>query len=247
MDSIKYDTWIDELDWHLLNEKGIAVLRRKYIKGKEYIEPYMSHPEKAPIVAKGIVAFLFSNTYSGGIQLIPLTSDGNRKEIDIKQYYQQYFLIRKKFIFKTEKSNPDSIHKNLERTFLSNHIKQEKSYYRSYKKYFETIKSKEESLLREKYALSYLKWIDNKRKPLKVKNYFELLFWITLCLTIVSIIVLEFFWVDSNWNIVQSINKEFIHRDELSQQILIFLFIAFISSFSFGYLRIKKIFKTHRI
>ena len=61
------------------------------------------------------------------------------------------------------------------------------------------------------------------------------------------VIVLEFFWINKEWNFVQSINQEYNQRDELSQQVLIYLIIAFIGSFGFAFLRIKKIIKTYKI
>ena len=247
MNSKNYDTWTDELDWRMLNEEGIAVLKRKYIKGKEYIELYTTHPEKAPIVANGIAAFLFSNSYFGGIQLVPLTFNETRNNIDIRKYYQQYFSIREKFILQKEKAKPDSVHKNLEKDFLQNHIKQEKKYLKTLNHYFETIENKEEREMKRKYVLSYLKWIKKKKNPLKAINYIELSLWTILCLFIIFLIVLEFFWVDSDWNFVQKINQEYTQRDSLSQQILIYLIIAFLGSFGIGFLRIKQILKTHRI
>jgi len=246
MNSKNYDTWTDELDWQMLNEEGIAILKRKYIKGKIYIEPYRTHPEKAPIVANGIAAFLFSNSYIGGIQLVPLTFNETRI-IDISKYYQRYFSIRKKFILQKEKAKPDSVHKNLEKDFLQNHINQEKKYIKTLNHYFETIENKEEREMKRKYVLSYLKWIKKKKNPLKAINYVELSLWTILCLFIVFLIVLEFFWVDSDWNFVQKINQEYTQRDSLSQQILIYLIIVFLGSFGIGFLRIKQILKTHRI
>ncbi len=247
MNSKNYDTWTDELDWQMLNEEGVAALKRKYIKGKEYIEPYMTHPERAPIVANGIAAFLFSNSYSGGIQLVPLTFNETRNNIDISKYYQQYFLIRKKFMLQKEKAKPDSVHKNLEKNFLQNHIKQEKKNTKTLNHYFETIENKEEREMRRKYVLSYLKWIKKKKNPLKAINYIELSSWTVLCLFIVFLIVLQLFWVDSHWNFVQKINQEYTQRDSLSQQILIYLITAFLGLFGTGFLRIKQILKTLRM
>lgn len=242
-----YDSWEDILDWRMLNEEGIAILKRKYIKGTEYIEPYMTYPERAPIVANGITAFLFSNSYFGGMQLVPLTFSETKNNIDISQYYQQYFLIRKKFTLQKEKGKPDSVHKNLEKEFLLNHIKQEKEYFKTIDNYLETIKNKEEREIRKRYVISYLKWINNKKNPLKIINYAELFAWTILCLFIVFLIILEFFWTDSTWNFVQKINLAYTKRDSLSQQILIYLILAFFGSFGFGFLRIKQILKTHKI
>ena len=185
MNSKRYDTWTDELDWRMLNDEGISVLRRKYIKGKNYIEPYMTHPERAPIVANGIAAFLFSNSYFGGIQLIPLKLSETKNNIDISKYYQQYFLIRKKFALQKEKAKPDSVHRNIEKDFLINHIKQEKKNLKSLKYYFDTIENKDEKEIRKKYVHSYLKWIRNKKNPLKAINYIELFAWIILILFII--------------------------------------------------------------
>ncbi|HED05644.1 MAG TPA: hypothetical protein ENI61_03040 [Ignavibacteria bacterium] len=247
MNSKNYDTWTDELDWQRLNKEGIAALKRKYIKGKEYIELYTTYPEKAHVVAKGIAAFLFSNSYFGGLQLVPLTFNETRNNIDISRYYQQYFLIRRKFMLQKEKAEPDSVHKNLEKVFLQNHIKQEKKYLKTLNHYFESIENKEEREIRRKYVLSYLKWIKKKKNPLKAINYIELSLWTILCLFIVFLILLEFFWVNSDWNFVQKINQEYTQRDSLFQQILIYLIIAFLGSFGIGFLRIKQILKIHRI
>ena len=247
MNSQNYDTWTDELDWRMLNEEGLSVLRRKYIKGKNYIEPYMTHPERAPIVANGIAAFLFSNSYFGGIQLMPLSFSETKNNIDISEYYKQYFLIRKKFTLQKEKAKPDSVHRNIEKDFLINHIKQENKYLKSLRYYFETIENKDEKELRKKYVNSYLKWIKNKKNPLKAINYIELLSWIILILLIIFLIVLEFFWTNSDWNFVQKINTEYTQRDGLSQQILVYLLFAFGGLSVTGFLRVKQILKTHRI
>ncbi len=246
MKSKEYDTWSDELDWQSLNKEGIAILKRKYIKGNEYIEKYTTYPEKAPIVAQGIAAFLFSHS-TGGMELIPLTFNETKNNIDISKYYNKYFSIRKSFTLQKEKAKPDSVHNNLEKDFLLNHIKQEEKYLKGLNHFFETIENKEEREMRRKYVLSYLKWIKNKKNPLKAKNYIELSFWIVLCLFIVCLIALEFFWIDSNWNFVQKIHQGYSERDSLSQQVLISFVVAFLGSFGFGFLRIKQILKTHKI
>jgi hypothetical protein len=68
-----------------------------------------------------------------------------------------------------------------------------------------------------------------------------------MILSIIFLITLEFFWANSNWNFVQIVNKEYVKRDSLSQQILVYLIIAFFSLALTGFLRIKQIFKTYRI
>ncbi|MBI0401135.1 hypothetical protein [Cyclobacterium marinum] len=243
MDSQSYDTWIDELDFRRLDEDGLFVLRRKYIKNENYIEPYSTHPERAPIVANGITAFLFSNSYFGGIQLMPLTFSETKNNIDIKEYYKHYFLIRKKFTLQKEKAKPDSVHRNIEKDFLLNHIKQEKKSLKKLEDYLETIADKHERKIRKQYVISYIKWIKNKKNPLRTIHYVELFAWVILCLLIVFLLALEFFWTDSDWNFVQNINKEYTRRDSLSQQILVSLIVFFGGVSVTGILRIKKFLK----
>lgn len=246
MNTKLYDSWSDEIDWQLLNERGNAVLRRRYIKDGEYIEYYMSFPDKSEVIVEGIAAFLFSSTFYGEPQLLPITFKDFKNDFDISRYFIKYYSIRKTFTLQIEKTKPESIHENLEKSFLLNHIKEERKYYKNSKKYFETIKNKEEQKLRKQYVLSYLKWIKDKKNPLKILNYIELIFWIVLCLIVIILLGFEFFWIDKDWNLVQSINNEYEQRDKFTQQILIYLIFAFIGSFGFAFIRIKKILTKHR-
>lgn len=241
---IDFDKWSDELDITSLNEKGTAILKRRYIKG----EKYLTSSKDAPIIAEGITAFLYSNSYYGGLQPPPLNFHGNLGSIDTLKYFQQYFAICRKFYLLNENSKPDSVHKKLEKDFVLSHIKQEQKFYKVHRGYFESIADKEERLLREKFVKSYLKWIKDKQNPLKTYNYIEIVFWIILCFVIICLIVLEFCFVTKEWNFVQLfINKEFQKSDELQKQIATYLILAFIASFGFAFHRIKKIINTHRL
>lgn len=243
-DLIDFDTWSDELDITSLNEKGTAILKRRYIKG----ENYLKSSKDAPIIAEGITAFLYSNSYSGGLQLPPINFSGNLGGIDTVKYFQQYFEIRKKFYLLKENSKPDSVHKKLLKDFILSHIKQEQKFYKEHKEYFESIEDKEERLLREQFVKSYLKWIKNKQNPLKTFEWLEIGFWILLLIAITCLIVFEFCCVEKEWNFVQIfINKRFLKSDELQKQIVASLFLAFIGSATFGFVRIYKIFKSHII
>lgn len=242
-DRIDFDTWSDELDWSSFNEKGNAILRRRFIKGDSYLTLF----DDAPIVAEGITAFLYSNTYYGGLQLEPLHFHSSVDNFDIKKYFQQYFAIRKKFYLLTANSKPDSVHKNLEKEFILNHIKQENSFYEKHRNYFESIKDENEKEKRKNFVESYLKWIKAMRNPLRLTDYLELTFWVLLCLSIVFFIILELFWTKEKWNFVQLINKLFTDSDDLGKQIVAYLILPFIGSFGIAFIRIKKILKTHRI
>jgi len=238
------EKWSDELDIISLNEKGKAILKRRYLKG----EKYLASSKDAQIIAEGITAFLYSDSYSGGLQLPSLNFHGNLGSIDTLKYFQHYFAICKKFYLLEENSKPDSVHKKLEKDFVLSHIKQEQKFYKEYRNYFESIADKEERLLREKFVKSYLKWIKNKQNPLKTYNYLEIVFWIVLCFVIICLIVLEFCFIEKEWNFVQLfINKGFQKSDELQKQIAIYLLLAFIASFGFAFLRIRKIINTHRM
>jgi hypothetical protein len=238
------DRWSDELDITSLNEKGTAILKRRYIKG----ENYLTSSKDGPIIAEGITAFLFNSSYFGGLQLPPLNFHGKLGSIDTLKYFQQYFAICRKFYLLNENSKPDSVHKKLVKDFVLRHIKQEQKFYEEHRDYFESIADKEERLLREKFVKSYLKWIKNKQNPLKTYNYIEIVFWIVLCFVIICLIVLEFCFVTKEWNFVQLyINKVFQKSDELQKQIAIYLILAFIASFGFAFLRIKNIITTHRL
>jgi hypothetical protein len=244
-DMIDFDKWSDELDITSLNEKGTAILKRRYyIKG----ENSLTLSKDSPIIAEGITAFLYSNSYSGGLQLPPINFSGNLGGIDTVKYFQQYFEIRKKFYLQKENSKPDSVHKKLFKDFILSHIKQEQKFYKEHKEYFESITDKEERQLREKFVESYLKWIKNKQNPLTIFEYLEIGFWILLFVIISCLIVFEFCFVEKEWNFVQIfINKRFLKSDELQKQIVVYLFVALIGSVGVGFMRIMKIFKAHII
>lgn len=243
MDMQDYDIWSDELDWNSLNDRGDAILKRRYIKADKYLTLF----NDSPIVVEGITAFLYSNSYAGGLQLPPLNFRGVMDDLDINKYFKQYYEIRNKFYLQKENKKPDSIHKNLDKEFILTHIKQETNFYSKYKNYFESIPDNQERTNRQQFVKSYLKWIKAKRNSLKLSNYFELFLWVLLCLIIIGLIILELFFADKEWNIVQSINKLFQKSDELQRQIVIYLFIAFIASFVIAFIRIKRIWKEHRI
>lgn len=241
-EKLDFDSWSDELDVNSLNQKGIAILKRRYIKGTDYLTSW----DNSIIIAKGITAFLFSNSYSGGLQLPPINFNGKLGAIDTIKYFQQYYEICKKFYLLNENSKPNSVHKKLEKEFLLRHIKQEQQFFKELKAYLECIVDKEERLLKEQYVLSYLKWIKNKQNPLKTIDYLEIGFWIFLFLAICFLIVFEFCFIEKEWNFIQIlINKRFLKSDELQKQITVYLILALIGSVSLGFVRIKKIFKTH--
>lgn len=243
MDTKDYDKWSDELDSNSLNEKGVAILKRRYIKGDKYLNLF----DDSPVIAEGITAFLYSDSYASELQLPTLISRSVMDNLDVNKYFQQYFAIRKNFYQKKEKTKPDSIHKNLDKEFILNHIKQETRFYSKYKDYFETINDNQEKIIRQKFVKSYIKWISDKRKPLKLLNYLELISWFFLCLMVTGLIILELFYTNREWNIIQSINKLFQKSDDIQRQIISKLVFAFIASFAFAFIRIKKIVKEHRI
>lgn len=243
IDKKEYDTPSDELDWNSLNERGDAILKRRYIKDGKYLTLL----NESSIVVEGITAFLYSDSYGGELQLLPLNFCGAKENLEVDKYFQQYFAIRKKFYLQKEKSKPNSTQKNLEKEFILNHIKQEKRFYSKYKDYFKSIKENKEKTEKKMFVKSYLKWIENKRNPLKLLNYVELILLISLCLIIIGLIILELFFTNKEWNIIQNINKLFQQSDELQRQIVIFLVLAFIASFLYSFTRIKKILKEHKI
>ncbi|MDD2445889.1 MAG: hypothetical protein PHX09_03670 [Clostridia bacterium] len=239
MDKNDCETYSDEIDLDSLNKNGNAILKRRYIKDGEYLTQLTN----SLIVAEGITAFLFSNTYGDGLQLPPLTNN-TTDNFDENEYFQKYFEIRRRFYLQKEKVKPNSVHKNLDKKFIFTHYKQEKSFYLKYKDYFESISDKKEKYNKEKFAKSYLKWIKNKRDPLSFLNRLEVLFWCLWCFMIIGLIILEFFFGNSEWNFI---NKKFQDSDELQKQIIIYLILAFIASFLGAFARIKKILKQHRI
>lgn len=247
MEDKEFDNWCDDIDIDKLNNEGIAILKRKYVKDGDYIEKYLTYPNKAKIVAIGICAYLFSNSYYCGKQLKPFTFSEINNNVDLVKYFEKYFEIRKKFALQRLKSNPKYINKDIVKIFLLEHIKEESNYKKKLKLYFSTIDNKEERVKRKKYVRAYIEWIKNKRNPLKAKNYFELFFLILICFVIIITVVFEFFWIDMDWNYVQKINKFYTGKDELSKKIMFFLITTFFGSFVFCIKRVRKILNTYKI
>lgn len=222
MDKNDCETYSDEIDLDSLNKYGNAILKRRYIKDGEYLTQLTN----SLIVAEGITAFLFSNTYGGGLQLPPLTNN-TTDNFDENEYFQKYFKIRRRFYLQKENVKPNSVHKNLDKKFIFTHYKQEKSFYLKYKNYFESITDNEVKYDREKRVKSYLKWIRYKRKKLFFNNLSKII--LCLCgLMFFGLIILELFFGKSEWNFI---NKKFQDSDEMQRNIFISLFSIFAVSF----------------
>ena len=245
----EYDNWIDEIDIRSLEDTGKAILHRKYTKDDKYIDLYLSYPDKALVVAKGITAYLFGNSFSGGIQLPPINMIMDKSNIDIYEYFNKYFSICKTHFIKLEKSKPNSVHSDLNKRFLVAHIKYEKNNFRFCKDYFDNPKyDKNENLLRKEYSKSYIKWIKAKRRQLSLINKIEIGFLMSFCFLIISFLILNFFLIDEQWNLVQKINRLIDNsKSETSKEIGIYIWAGFIGLFSVATIRIRKIFKSHKI
>jgi hypothetical protein len=241
MDRFDFDTWSDDLDLESLNKKGKAVLKRRFIKN----DRFLTLSDNAPIVAEGITAFLFSNNYSGGLQLLPINFQNASSSVEFSKYFQKYFEICRKFYMISANSKPDSVHKKLDEEFILSHIKQEEYFCKKYRSYFERIQDVKEKENRKNFVKSYLKWIKHKQNPLKLSNYLELSIWGLLCFLIVSLIILELFWTKEEWNFVPRINKAFTNSDDFQNQIVTFLLLALIGSIVPAFKRMKKILNTH--
>ncbi|MEI6346841.1 MAG: hypothetical protein WCP69_02730 [Bacteroidota bacterium] len=246
MENKEFDNWSDDIDIDKLNNEGIAILKRKYVKDGDYIEKYLTYPNKAKIVAIGICAYLFSNSYYGGKQLKPFTFSEINNDVDLVKYFENYFEIRKKFALQILKNNPKYINKDIMKMFLLNHIKEERKNNKNLKLYFSTIDNKEERVKRKKYVHAYIEWIKNKRNPLRAKNYYELFFLSLICFVIVCTVIFEFFWIDMDWNYVQRINKLYTGKDELSKKVIICLIPIFLGLFSVCFKRVCKILNTYK-
>ena len=211
MNEIIYENWVDEIDIRNLEENGEAVLRRKYLIGNDYAESYPSHPEKAPIVAKGVTAFLFGNTYFGGLQLPPINTILAKGKFNISDYFERYYSIHKKRFNDLKKTEPDYVHSNSDKRFLRSHIKAEISNLKFSKEYFNNPKyDKTENNLKKAYALSYIKWIKSKG-PLTFIDKVELGYLSTICLLILLYLFFSFSENTSPYNFALRINQLIDH------------------------------------
>lgn len=205
--SIKdYDYSEDSLDIMVFDETGVAILRRKLVKNKQYLFPYVLQPEKAEIVAKGITAFLFSDSYGGKYQLIPISWSSTRdNSFDISVYFNQYFAVCKKFYVENEKSKADSVYRDLDKEFIKFHINKETKNYKESKSFLlESNNGRLFDLNKDSYVLSYLKWIRKKTSNTEI-DYLRLIFFGFILILLVSFCLLQFILKDWKYNYAQII------------------------------------------
>lgn len=207
-----YDYAEDVLDIKMFDETGVAILRRKLVKNKVFLFEYSSHPKKAEIVAKGITAFLFSISYGGKYQLVPISwSSTKEKSFDVNVYFNEYFAVCKKFYVENEESKADSVHRDIEKEFIKFHIKSEAKNYKESKPFlFESDNSRLFELNKNSYVLSYLEWIRKKKSNTKI-DHLRLILWFFILILMVSFCLLQFILKDWRYNyarlIVNSIDK----------------------------------------
>lgn len=240
-----FDYSSDELDIRLFDEKGIAILRRKLIKGESYLYPYTSHPEKAQIVAQGITAFLFSASYGGKYQLEPLSwSTTQQKSFDISEYFTQYFAVCKKLYIDKQKSEASSVHKNMDDEFIKFHIKDERQKYKKSKVYLsEKNTNRLSDLDKSSYVNSYLKWI-NKKDKRKKTDYLLLTILAIIQILLILFCLLQFILKDWEYNYVQKVVSYLDNiESETVQDFGRFLNVGIVSVIYWCYKKFNKILK----
>lgn len=247
MQEKEYDDWDDELDYRFLETSGKALLRRKFKKDGQYLDYYISYPDRALICAKGITAFLFGNVFFLS-SFRSTHSDNTNNNIDLSAYFNKYYSICKTHYLNSEKHRPNSPGVDLNKKFLLSHIKEERNNYRFCDEYFNnTNNDKLQNKLRKEYARSYIKWIISKR-PLSLINKFEIAVLVLFCVSILFTILLNFVFISENWNYAQIINRLIDNsKSETTKAIGRNISMGYFALFSASVIRIWRIIKSHKL
>lgn len=111
----------------------------------------------------------------------------------------------------------------------------------------DSFRDKDENLWRKSYVNSYIKWIKTKR-PLSLINKIEIALLICLSILIISIVMMNFLWIDKQWNYAQIINRLIDNsKSNMAKEIGKFVWLAFLGLFSVSIIRMKQILKAHKI
>jgi len=165
----KWDTFCDELNWTKYEVEGIAELRREYGNGSSRIEYYWENPDLAPVVAKGITAFL--SFWSGG----PFRSFRlllyKKEKVDVESFFKRYYEDCLKFMSNEEEKNPFIKERKSANKLTLLHLDNEERLFIESKLIFDEVKEWERPTIEiiEKAALSYTKWVKefySKAKPI---------------------------------------------------------------------------------
>ena len=158
-----WDNYENYLPWDKFQNEGICELRRKYGKNGIFLEQYISYPDLAPIVAKGISAFLSYYNRQNSPSYLSLIKHGS--EIDFKDIRLQYFSRCFKFLSDKEKRNPDEEDRKSEIELILIHIKSEEEYFQESDKLFTEVKEEDESAIGyiKKAASRYPEWVKENK------------------------------------------------------------------------------------
>lgn len=155
----------DKLDFEEFYTNGLALLERKYYKNAKGLEWDTSIKPK--IIAKGITAYLSSESYSNYIDesLRLKLHDKKKNKIYLEPIFKHCFNNCFKFLpYHKKVIIISSENKKPEKELIKEYIQNEKQFFIESKDFYEEVRENEKKIINDikEASLDYQKWVENK-------------------------------------------------------------------------------------